>query len=285
MKIVCNDILPFNLKIITEGGQAFRWNSINDREYIGVVGNNVYRVKQHDDKLVIDSNAENPDIGYIKEYFDLYRDYEQIERELKNYEELIPAINYCSGYRILFQDPWETTVSFIISSNNSIRNIKRTIEKFCQLYGKPIEYQGEIFYTFPTPDRLAGLTEEELRQTKCGYRAKYIIGTSRMIVNGDVDFYGLKQLPTAETRKELLKFPGVGRKVADCIMLFSMRKFDAFPIDVWIKRIIEHIYFEGNEKSLSSLYEFAEEKFKERAGFVQQYLFHYSRSLWTKIRR
>ena len=253
MKIVCNDILPFNLKIITEGGQAFRWNSINDREYIGVVGNNVYRVKQHDDKLVIDSNAENPDIGYIKEYFDLYRDYEQIERELKNYEELIPAINYCSGYRILFQDPWETTVSFIISSNNSIRNIKRTIEKFCQLYGKPIEYQGEIFYTFPTPDRLAGLTEEELRQTKCGYRAKYIIGTSRMIVNGDVDFYGLKQLPTAETRKELLKFPGVGRKVADCIMLFSMRKFDAFPIDVWIKRIIEHIYFEEREISIQSL--------------------------------
>ncbi|MDD4569645.1 MAG: DNA glycosylase [Tepidanaerobacteraceae bacterium] len=285
MRKIFTDILPFNLEIIADGGQAFRWNRQEDGKYIGVVGNYVIETIQKDDKLIIDSNADINGIEYIKEYFDIARNYKEIEKELTEFTELVPVLHYCSGYRILFQDPWETAISFIISANNHIRNIKKTIENICEDYGQTIEYKGKIYYTFPTPDTLARLSENELRHTKCGYRARYIIETSRMVADGKVDIYGLKALPTAKIRKELLKFPGVGRKVADCIMLYSMRKFDVFPIDVWIKRIVEQIYFDGKKMSLSKLQEFAEKKFNDRAGFVQQYLFHYSRSFMTNVKK
>jgi N-glycosylase/DNA lyase len=283
MRTMINNILPFNLEIIAEGGQAFRWNRQQDGKYIGVVGNHVFEIFQNDDKLIIESNADKKIKMFLKEYFDLYRDYEQIEQKMMSFEELVPAVNYCSGYRILFQDPWETAISFIISANNNITNIKKIIENMCKLYGNPIEYKSETYYSFPSPNTLARLSETELRLTKCGYRAKYIIETAKMIASGKIDIYGLKKLPTADTRKELLMLPGVGRKVADCILLYSMRKFDAFPIDVWIKRVLEHIYFNGSKMSLAKLQKFAEERFNDRAGFVQQYLFHYSRSCWSDM--
>jgi N-glycosylase/DNA lyase len=284
MNIIFTDILPFNLEIIADGGQAFRWNRQEDGRYIGVIENNVLKVIQNDDELRIDSNADNKQTEPLKKYFDLYRDYNQIERELLRYEELIPAVRYCSGYRILFQDTWETTISFIISANNHIRNIKKTIENICRIYGNPIEHKGETNFSFPSPNVLAGLSEDELRLTKCGYRAKYIIETAKMVASGKIDIYGLKKLSTADIRKELMMLPGVGRKVADCIMLYSMRKFDAFPIDVWIKRVLEQIYFNGRKMSLAKLQNFAEKRFGDRAGFVQQYLFYYSRSCWSDIK-
>ena len=285
MRALFTDILPFNLEVIADGGQAFRWNRQEDGKYIGVVGNHVFEIVQNDDELVIDSDADSKGTAFLKEYFDISRDYDQIEKEMMSFEELIPAVNYSSGYRILFQDPWETTISFIVSANNHIRNIKNTIENMCRIYGKPIEYKGETYYSFPSPETLAGLSEDMLRLTKCGYRAKYIIETAKMVAGGKIDIYDLKDLPTADVRKELLMFPGVGRKVADCIMLYSMRKFDAFPIDVWIKRVLEHIYFDGSQMPLAKLQKFAEKRFNERAGFVQQYLFHYSRSCWSDMQR
>lgn len=268
MRTIINDILPFNLEIIAEGGQAFRWNRQQDGKYIGVVGNHVFEIFQNDDELIIDSNDDKKITVFLKEYFDVYRDYERIEQEMMSFEELIPAVNYCSGYRILFQDPWETTISFIISANNNITNIKKTIKNMCKLYGSPIEYKGETYYSFPSPNTLARLSEAELRLTKCGYRAKYIIQTARMVASGKIDIYDLKELPTTNIRNELLMLPGVGQKVADCIMLYSMRKFEAFPIDIWIKRAFEYIYFDGSQRPMAKLKEFAEKRFKEKAGFA-----------------
>lgn len=277
-EIIIENIMPFNLKIIAEGGQAFRWNYKKDNTYVGVAGDFVIEVCQDSDKLIAKSNKNEDIIDFLIDYFDLARDYKKIENELLKFEEIADAVLYCSGYRILFQDPWETIISFIISANNQIRNIKKTIENICQRYGNPLEFQGRTYYSFPRPEILANLSCDELAETRCGYRAKYIIETAKMVTSKKVDIYNLGKLSTDEARPELLRLPGVGRKVADCILLYSMRKFDAFPIDVWIKRILEHIYFNGKEMPIKKLQKFAESRFGNLAGFAQQYLFYYARN-------
>lgn len=281
--MVINGINPFNFQMMVDGGQAFRWNRKEDGKYIGVVKNNVFEIFQSGGKLIIDSNGNNKETAFIKEYLDIPRDYNKIEQEMLKFEELEPAVKYSSGYRILYQDPWETTISFIISANNHMRNIKKTIENICRTYGKPISYKGEIYYTFPTPEVLASLSEDELKFTKCGYRAKFMIETAKIIASGQIDIYDFKNKSADDIRRELLMLPGVGRKVADCIMLYSMRKFEAFPIDVWIKRILEHMYFSDNQISLTKLQKFAQDRFGEIAGFIQQYLFYYSRNCWQDM--
>ncbi|WP_422446660.1 DNA-3-methyladenine glycosylase family protein [Thermoanaerobacterium sp. DL9XJH110] len=278
------DILPFNLEIVSDGGQAFRWNPEPTGGYTGVVGKLVLKAVQESDTLRVTTNAGPADAGIIEDYFDLERDYAAIENKLRQYEELQPAVNFCSGNRILHQDPWETTVSFIISANNSIRNIKKTIERICEYYGEPVEYNGKLYHSFPSPETLANVSEEELRKTKCGFRARYIIETARLVAGGEIDLYGLQKIPTPEARRKLQRLPGVGRKVADCILLFSMRKFDAFPIDVWIKRVLEKLYFNGRSMPIRKLQEFAEDRFKNLAGFAQQYLFHYTRTFWNEMK-
>lgn len=280
MRIVLKEVHPFDFKKIADGGQAFRWNLQDNGTYVGVVGNYVLEVSQQGQELVIDSSGDGEEAPLIMEYLDLNRNYNEIEKMLLEYEELVPAVTFSSGYRILFQDPWETTISFIISANNHIRNIKNTIENMCRSYGKPINYKGKTFYTFPSPDALASVSEDELILTKCGYRAKYIIETAKIIADGKVDIYNFYDKPAGEIREKLVTLPGVGRKVADCIMLYSMRKFDAFPIDVWIQRILQHMYFGGQKISLTKLQKFAEDRFGELAGFAQQYLYYYSRNCW-----
>jgi len=283
MRIVLKEVHPFDFKKIADGGQAFRWNLQDNGTYVGVVGNYVLEVSQQGQELVIDSSGDGEEAPLIMEYLDLNRNYNEIEKMLLEYEELVPAVTFSSGYRILFQDPWETTISFIISANNHIRNIKNTIENMCRSYGKPINYKGKTFYTFPSPDALASVSEDELILTKCGYRAKYIIETAKIIADGKVDIYNFYDKPAGEIREKLVTLPGVGRKVADCIMLYSMRKFDAFPIDVWIQRILQHMYFGGQKISLTKLQKFAEDRFGELAGFAQQYLYYYSRNCWQEI--
>lgn len=285
MKVCIENILPFNLQIVADGGQAFRWNKEDDGKYVGVVANHVIEIIQEHDKLRMDWNGNIDNIDFIMHYFDIKRDYKEIEAKMMKFEELAPMVEFCSGYRILHQDPWETTISFIISANNSINNIKRTIERICAAYGESIRYKDKVFYTFPSPEALASTSEEELRKTKCGYRAKYIIETAKKVAKGEVDLYSLAKLPTEEIRKELIKLPGVGNKVADCIILYSMGKFDAFPVDTWIKRVMEHLYFEGRETSLSQIQKFAKNRFGRIAGFVQQYLFYYTRTFWGNMKK
>jgi N-glycosylase/DNA lyase len=287
-KFIITDIMPFNIGLIMEGGQAFRWLRGENGEYIGVVGKRVIAAKQDCEQLEVEMYSESDEtydeaLCFLINYFDVERDYKSIEKRMAQYKELQPAVTFASGSRILRQDPWETTVSFILSANNSIRNIRNTIERMCREYGNPILFCGKTYYTFPRPEALAFLTERELRTTKCGFRARRIIDTAKMVCEGHIDLHSLQSFPTSVARCELLRLPGVGKKVADCIMLFSMGKYDAFPIDVWIKRCIEYIYFDSQEIPFEKLNEFAEAKFKDMAGFVQQYLFHYARANWENF--
>lgn len=270
MKLKLKD---FSIQQIAESGECFRWNKLEDNKYVGVIMGGVCMVEQNGEEVIFDSNL--PD-NAIKHYFDLERDYSKIKAFYKNDEILVKAIKYGEGIRILNQEKFETLISFIISANNNIPRIKKSVEKISEKYGKKIEYKGNTYFTFPTPEELRVATIEELRECGVGFRDKYIKEATEMVSKFHIDLEKISKLSTDECKKELIKIKGVGSKVADCVMLFSMEKADAFPVDVWIKRIMENLYIK-QEVSLKQIEKYAKEKFGEYAGIAQQYLFVYAK--------
>ena len=263
----------FNIEQIAESGECFRWNKITDNKYVGVIMGGVCIVEQNGEEVIFDSNLSD---DVIKHYFDLDRDYSKIKEFYKNDEILAKAIKYGEGIRILNQEKFETLISFIISANNNIPRIKKSVEKIAEKYGKKIEYKGETYFTFPSAEELDRATLEELRECGVGFRDKYIKEAAKMVSNVHIDLEKISKLSTDECKKELVKIKGVGSKVADCVMLFSMKKSDAFPVDVWIKRIMEGLYIK-QEVTLKEIEKYAKEKFGEYAGIAQQYLFVYAK--------
>jgi len=267
------EVKNFEISQIAESGECFRWRMLDENEYVGVIFGKVCHVSQNENFVEFDGVSEEE----FRHYFDLGRDYEEIHRYYSKDPILQEAIRCGTGIRILNQDKFETLISFIISANNNIPRIKKSVEALARGFGKKIE--GD-FYAFPTPEELAKASIEDLQACGLGYRDKYIYQTCRDILNGK-DLEKIAKLPTAECKKELLKFAGVGPKVADCIMLFSMQKYDAFPVDVWIKRIMEALYLK-EEKSLKEIAQYAKDAFGEYAGIAQQYLFYYAREKQIK---
>jgi N-glycosylase/DNA lyase len=276
--LLLEDVRDFDAKHIFECGQCFRWKREKDDSYTGVAYGRVLNVKSDYEKGIVVLNNTNLDdfenIWY--NYLDLARDYGAIKEELSQDETLKGAIEYGRGIRILNQEPWELIISFIISANNNIPRISKSIDVLSQMFGEPIEYGGKTYYSFPTVDRLAQAELEQIDICKAGFRCKYIYKTSRMIFDGEVDIKAVISLDTENTKKELLRLSGVGPKVADCIMLFSMQKHDAYPVDVWVKRVTEHFYIH-QDVSMKRIQDFAGEKFGSLAGFAQQYLFYFAR--------
>lgn len=272
-------IKDFNPVHIFECGQCFRWNREEDFSYTGVAFGKILNVKVEDGNAVFsNTNTEEFNDTWFN-YFDLGRDYGKVKKKLSKDPILKKAVAFGSGIRILNQDPFETLISFIISANNGIPRIKKSIELICERYGNYIgEYNGKNYYSFPTPERLSKVSIDELRECSVGFRDKYIFSAANMVNNKEIDIYNLKYLSTEEAREMLMKFPGVGPKVSDCILLFSMGKHDAFPIDVWVKRVMEYFYLKKDTK-LKDIQSFGQEKFNELAGFAQQYLFYYAREL------
>ena len=274
----------FKLKDIFECGQCFRWNEENDGSYTGVWKNNVVNVKQNGKDITfegvcLDGNIEDE----VKYYFDLDRNYEDIKRELSNIDEnMSQSIKYGEGIRILNQDLWETIISFIISANNNIPRIKGIIERLSKAYGKEIEFNGNIYYTFPLPEDLKDVTVEEYRKLGLGFRDVRLYETTKMVLEKKIDLESLSQnTNTNEIREELLKLAGVGPKVADCILLFStLKRFEVFPIDVWVRRVMNDLYIkedDENKVSKKKIEKLANEKFGNLAGMAQQYLFYWRR--------
>ncbi|HSH36166.1 DNA-3-methyladenine glycosylase [Schnuerera sp.] len=279
-QIIIKKMMDFEPKHIFECGQAFRWYVEEDASYTAIHKSKVINVKR-DGKDIIFSNTNMEDFENIwYDYFDLGRDYGEIKKELSKDPILNEAIKFGQGIRILNQDPYETTISFIISANNQIPRIKRSIELISQKYGESIgSYNGKEYYSFPGPEILASIDEKELEDNcKVGYRAKYIVNTSKMIKNKEIDLDKLFKLPTETAKEILMRLPGVGPKVSNCILLFSLNKNEAFPIDVWVKRVMESLYFKENT-STKKISAYAEENFGSLGGFAQQYLFYYAREL------
>ena len=298
-KYIIENQNSFELKDIFECGQCFRWNKQEDGSYIGVIKNGVIQVKK-EKKICKEMNGEKEinktkeiitftgkcDGNFkeiVEEYFDLNRDYEKIKKQLENIDEYLKtSIEYGKGIRILNQDLWETIISFIISANNNIPRIKGIIERISQKYGNEIEWNGKKYYTFPTPKQLKDVTVQEFRNLGLGFRDIRLYETTQMILNKEVDLEKLrKNSNTQEVRNELLKLSGVGPKVADCILLFSdLKRFDVFPIDVWVRRVMNDLYIKESDESKVSktkIEKLAEEKFGDLKGLAQQYLFYWRR--------
>lgn len=278
-RIIIKDIKDFVPKHIFECGQCFRWDREEDGSYTGVVYDKVINVKKDSNDVVLTNTSRKDFENIWFDYLDLGRNYGQIKQDLANDPVLSEAIKHGEGIRILNQDPWEILISFIISANNRISMIKKSIKTLSERYGEYIgEYKGEKYYSFPTAHVLDNLQIEKIKACGTGFRAKYIFDASIIVSSKQMDIYRLKNLSTEDARKELMLFGGVGPKVSDCIMLFSMNKSDAFPIDVWVKRIMEHFYVDENTR-LMDIQKYAQEKFGQLAGFAQQYLFYYAREL------
>ena len=266
----------FNLKDTLECGQCFRWKKANDEDnrYIGVVHDRVIDIEQKGNILKVNSNKEENLEEVVKEYFDLNTDYQEVEsRIIKIDDNIYKAVQNTTGIRILNQPLFETIISYIISANNNIKRISKSVDKISEMFGEKIEYNGNVYYLFPTLEQLSKASVEELLACGVGFRAKYITSTVKELMKNAYLLNTMQDMTTDKAKDILLKFAGIGPKVSDCILLFSLKKSEVFPIDVWVKRVMERLYFKQNV-SIKQISEYSKEKFGMDAGIIQQHLFH-----------
>lgn len=276
--IILEEIENFDAKAIFTCGQAFRWYEESDGSFTTVHLGRVLNVLNEKDRVIFKgTNLKEFDEIWM-DYFDLNTDYKEIRKVLSNNEILPKAMEYGEGIRILNQNHFEMLISFIISANNMIPRIKKSIEVISMRYGKFIcEDENRKYYSFPTVEELSRATVEDLREfAKVGFRDKRIFDTVNMILNEKIDLDNFENLETDILREELLKFSGVGNKVADCIMLFSYKRGEVFPVDVWIKRVMEELFIK-EEIPVKKISKEADRIFGKYAGYAQQYLFYYGR--------
>ena len=273
----------FELKHIFDRGQGFRSNEENNKSYTGVFKGNILNVKKENDTIIFKGIVKGNIKEVVEDYFDLKRDYSKIKNELSKIDSnLKTSVEYGNGIRILNQDLIETILSFIISANNNIPRIKGIIERICKSYGDKITWNEKTYYTFPSLEQLKDVSVEEYRNLGLGFRDKRIYDTVHLLLEGKVDYkkwYNEKD--TLKVRDELLNLAGVGPKVADCILLFSdLKRFDVFPIDVWVRRVMNELYIKNpdetkvNKKEIEKI---AYQKFGNLEGIAQQYLFYWKR--------
>lgn len=281
-KYIIKNQESFKMEDIFECGQCFRWNKQEDGSYIGVIKNAVVKVEQKDNNIIFTGESDRNFKETINYYFDLDTNYSEYKNKLSKIDKyLFESIEFGNGIRILKQDLWECIISFIISANNNIPRIKKIIERLSVAYGEKICFNGKEYYKFPTPEALSKASVEDLRTHGLGFRDKRIYNTTKMILEKQVDLEKIEKLQdTNLMRDELLKLDGVGPKVADCILLFALKRLDVFPIDVWVRRVMNDLYIhkEDEEKvNKKELQKLAEEKFGNLSGLAQQYLFYWRR--------
>jgi len=264
----------FEPEHIFECGQCFRWNIEEDGSYTGVVKNRILNVSKKKDIIIFKNTNKEDFLNIWIDYFDLNRDYKKIKSEIID-DKLKDILEFGKGIRILDQDEWEITISFIISANNRILMIKRIIDNLSRNYGEYIGmYKDKKYYSFPSPEKLNSLSENELRLMKTGFRAKYIKNAAEVVTGNKGWLYKLKEQSYDYALEEIKKIKGVGDKVGNCVLLFSMNKYEAFPVDIWMKRIMEKVYnIKGKPDEIRRK---SEKIFGSYSGFAQQYLFYYA---------
>lgn len=281
-KYILKDAKSFEPNHVFDCDQCFRWEKQKDGSYTGIFNNNVLNVNKIDNDIIFKGICENNIKEVCTEYFDLARNYEDIKLELSKVDDnLRKSIDYGEGIRILNQDLWETIISFIISANNNIPRIKGIINRLSEKFGSKIEWDGDTYYTFPTVQQLARASVQDLRSLGLGFRDVRVYETTKMILNKEVDLDKMYEEDTNKAKESLLTLSGVGPKVADCILLFSkLKRFDVFPIDVWVRRVMNELYIKNEDETKVSKKEIenlAKEKYGNLEGIAQQYLFYWKR--------
>ena len=284
-------ITPFDLMHTLECGQVFRWERLNGWWYC-IVREKVIKIRHVGDELQFQSSHEKIDIDFIQNYFRLDDNLPSILSEISKDDHIRRAISRLYGLRITRQEPWECLISYICATYKNIPAIKGMINNLCRQFGRKITFDGYSFYTFPKPSDLAEASIEDIRKCKLGFRAKRVLAASKIINNGKLDFEALRRVEYEKAKLELLELPGVGHKVADCVLLFSLDKLQAFPVDVWMKKSILEFYpqffdqlFVENTSKKSSISHreymrfsnFGKKYFGSYAGYAQEYLFHWKR--------
>ncbi len=277
-KIIIKNPEDFSLKSTFDCGQCFRFNE-EKGHFFGISNGKVAEFYEEDGNIIIENVTKDEFLNYWVHFLDLKRDYKKIKKELIKDKVIKEAIEFGYGIRILNQDFFECLISFIISQQNNIPKIKKAVEGISALFGEEIIYKGKSYYTFPTPEKLKDITETDLAPLKIGYRDKYIIDAVFNVYNGNITYEKLIKMPYSDAKRELLKIKGVGEKVADCVLLFSLLKSEAFPVDTWIKKAMEGLY---NLKP-KEIHNYTELNFGLYSGFAQQYIFYYVRMKEGKI--
>jgi N-glycosylase/DNA lyase len=280
--------VAFDLDFSLCCGQVFRWKKIGDWWY-GVVGENVFKIRQNSFELEFEGAIE----GFVRCYFGLNDNLDEISRSINKDDYIHKALHVFEGLRIVRQNPWECLISFICATYKNIAAIEQMLQKISAKFGEKRVFDGLEFYTFPTVEKLAFASENGLRECGLGYRAKYVQATAKKICEEKINLESLKSMPYLDARKQLLEFSGVGFKVADCVLLFSLEKFEAFPVDVWVKRVVLNHYarelpqdfvkkLQSHDSLTNGEYlkigDFARTYFGKYAGYAQEYLYHYERT-------
>ena len=276
--LIIEEVKDFDICDILECGQCFHFTKLGEKEYELMSHGRYLHIKQDGDTAVLyDTSVEDYEAVW-KSYFDMERDYGFIKNTITQADErLLEPVTAKPGIRILNQDFFETLISFIISQNKQIPHIKQIVHTISRRYGEEIiTGDGRSVYTFPTAGVLNAVSEDELRECKVGFRAPYIKDAVRRVISGELCEEELKALPVQEAREKLMSIKGVGEKVSNCVLLFGLGRRDSFPVDVWMKRIMEYMYFHEDTKK-EVIEQYAHEKFGEYAGYAQQYLFHFGR--------
>lgn len=311
-KLVLKDIDSFELEDIFDCGQCFRWDRQDDGSYIGVIKSGVLRVSKRGKSVTFEGILDGDINSIVYDYFDLETDYNVFKNRLSQIDDNMKrSIEFGSGIRILNQDLWEMVISFIISANNNIPRIKGIINRISEKVGKRVSWNGKDYFLFPTVEELAGLSVADLRALGTGFRDKRIYNTTQMVLNKKIDLEALKSAAlrnasdldclkraalkneddierlkgkcstcTDEIREVLLRLDGVGEKVADCILLFGLHRFDTFPVDVWVRRVMNVLYIHNEDETKvnkKQIRDVAYSLFGEIEGMAQQYLFYWAR--------
>jgi len=298
-------VRDYNLAATLTSGQAFRWRAVNGT-WEGVLQNRWVRLHQaaphspdapHASIIEATTDAPPHDWRWLTDYLRLDDDHAAALATFPDDKPMRTALAHCRGLRLLRQNPWECLASFILSSTKQIVQIQQCVELLCERFGEPIrsgapaerrqisDHRSAALcrdaatpnFAFPTAARLASASEIELRECKIGFRAKYLLAAARMVASAELDLAKVQSLPLDAARAELMRCPGVGRKIADCTLLFSCGFDAAFPIDVWVERALQQLYFAKRRAKRARLEHFAATHFGPHAGLAQQYLFHYLR--------
>lgn len=263
--IILKDVKCLDIELSAFCGQAFRWKKTDEGFIKGTVKGKTALIEKTDEGYIFHSSSEEDFLTVWVPYFDLDTDYAEICEKISPDESIKKAVEMYYGIRILKQEPWEALCSFIISQNNNIPRISGIIDRLCSAYGEKNE-EGE--YSFPSYEKIALLSVDDLAPLRAGFRNKYIIDAAQKLASGEIDLQKISEMPIENGREELMKIKGVGPKVAECALLYGFGKKEAFPIDVWVKRILSELYPNGLPECI-----------KGNEGIAQQYLFHWRRNL------
>lgn len=274
--------LPYNIDDTINSGQVFLWQN-HENIWFGIDGQNIIQINHKPSQnMILSQKARN----FLRDG----DDFSKIVKSISKDKIVKEAIKHSPGLRITRQNPFQCYISFIASANSNIVKIRMCLEKLCRRFGTKIQFKNKDFFLFPKPQRLANATLQELQQCGLGYRSSYIIDAARAVLSGEINFNFLKKTDYQTAKESLVKIPGIGNKVADCIMLYSLEKLEAFPLDVWMLKILEKYYsdkFDINTKTITTrkydmIHQRAVDYFGSQAGYAQQFLFKMERDLYEK---